>query len=102
MTTLSIVMLTIAAWGQRLVGAFLIGPWLEKRPTLARAAGLIPAAVVMAVIVQLTVSSAGSLVIDERLAGMAVAAVLVWRRAPFIVVVVAAAIVTASLRALTG
>jgi len=28
--------------------------------------------------------------------------VLVWRRAPFIVVVVAAAIVTASLRALTG
>ena len=25
MTTLSIVMLTIAAWGQRLVGAFLIG-----------------------------------------------------------------------------
>ena len=48
MTTLSIVMLTIAAWGQRLVGGFLIGPWLEKRPVLARAAGLIPAAVVMA------------------------------------------------------
>ena len=102
MTTLSIIMLTIAAWGQRLVGAFLIGPWLQKRPTLTRAAGLIPAAVVMAVIVQLTIGRGSSLVIDERFAGMVVAAVLVWRRAPFIVVVVAAAIVTASLRALLG
>lgn len=102
MTTLSIVMLTIAAWGQRLVGAFLIGPWLEKRPILARAAGLIPAAVVMAVIVQLTVARGSSLVVDERLAGLSVAAVLVWRRAPFIVVVLAAAVVTASFRALVG
>lgn len=100
MTTLSIVMLTIAAWGQRLVGAFLIGPWLQKRPVLAKAAGLIPAAVVMAVIVQLTVGRGRDLVIDERLAGMAVAAVLVWRRAPFIMVVIAAAVVTAGLRAL--
>ncbi len=102
MTTLSIVMLTIAAWGQRLVGAFLIGPWLTKRPTLTRAAGLIPAAVVMAVIVQLTLAKGRDLVIDERLAGMIVAAALVWRRAPFIVVVISAAIVTAGLRALGG
>ena len=100
MTTLSIIMLTIAAWGQRLVGAFLIGPWLERRPTLARAAALIPAAVVMAVIAQLTLGRGRSLVIDERLAGMIVAAFLVWRRAPFIVVVVAAAAATAGLRAL--
>lgn len=100
MTTLAIVMLTIAAWGQRLVGAFVLGPWLTKRPTLARAAGLIPAAVVMAVIAQLTLGRGASLVVDERLAGMTVAAFLVWRRAPFIVVVVAAAAVTAGLRAL--
>jgi hypothetical protein len=95
-------MLTIAAWGQRLVGAFLVGPLLDKRPILARAAGLIPAAVVMAVIVQLTVARGSSLVVDERLAGMTVAAFLVWRRAPFIVVVLGAAIVTAGLRALVG
>lgn len=102
MTTLSIIMLTLAAWGQRLVGAFVVGPWLMKRPLLVRAAGLIPAAVVMAVIAQLTVSRGGSLVVDERLAGIGVAAFFVWRRAPFIVVVVAAATVTATLRALTG
>jgi len=80
----------------------LIGPWLNKRPMLKSAAALIPAAVVMAVIAQLTLGSGRSLVIDERLAGMVVAAVLVWRRAPFIVVVVSAAIVTAGLRAITG
>jgi len=98
MGTLAIVMLTIGAWGQRLVGAFLVGPFLTKRPLLARATGLIPAAVVMAVIVTLTVADGKSIVIDERLAGMAVAAVLVWRRASFIVVVVAAAATTAALR----
>jgi len=98
MTTVAIIVMTIGAWGQRLAGAFLLGPLLERRPVLARAAGLIPAAVVMAVIVSLTLSQGGSLVIDERLAGLAAAAVLVWRRAPFIVVVVAAAAVTATLR----
>jgi len=98
MTTIAIVVMAIGAWGQRLAGAFLIGPLLERRPLLARAAGLIPAAVVMAVIVSLTLLQGGSLVIDERLAGLAVAALLVWRRAPFIVVVLAAAAVTATLR----
>ena len=98
MTVLSIIALTIAVWGQRLVGGFLVGPLLERRPILSRAASLIPAAVVMAVIIQLSVARGQSLVIDERLAGMAVAAVLVWRKAPFLVVVLGAAAVTALLR----
>ena len=100
MTTLSIIALPIGVWGQRLVGGFLIGPWLDRRPTFTRAAGLIPAAVVMAVIVQLTVANGRSLVVDERLAGVVVAAVLVWRKAPFVLVVLGAAATTALLRAL--
>lgn len=40
-----------------------------------------------------------SLVVDARLAGLAVAGLLVWRRAPFIVVVLAAAATAALLRA---
>lgn len=98
MTTIAIIVMTIGAWGQRLLGAFVIGPLLERRPLLARAAGLIPAAVVMAVIVSLTITRGGSIVIDERLAGLAVAGVLVWRRAPFLAIVLAAAAVTALLR----
>ncbi len=99
MTTLAIVAITIGVWGQRLAGAFLVGPQLEKRPNLSRAASLLPAAVVMAVIVQLTVTRAGSLTIDARLAGMVVAIILVWRKAPFLAVVLAAAATTALIRA---
>jgi hypothetical protein len=39
-------------------------------------------------------------VIDARLAALGVAALLVWRRAPFLVVVLAAAATAAALRAL--
>ncbi len=100
MTTLSIIALVVAVWGQRLLGAFVIGPVLSRRPIVARAMGLLPAAVVMAVIIQLTVAEGKSLVFDARLAGMAAAGILVWRRAPFIAVVLAAAAATAAIRLL--
>jgi hypothetical protein len=100
MSVFAIVALAVGAWGQRLAGAFLIGPLLTRRPILARAASLIPAAVVAAVIVQLTIAQGRDLVIDARLAGVAVAGVLVWRKAPFLVVVLAAAITTAALRSI--
>ncbi|MFW2383775.1 MAG: AzlD domain-containing protein [Acidimicrobiales bacterium] len=100
MTITAIVLIAAGVWGQRLAGMFLVGPLLEKRPVLAQAAALIPAAVICAVIVQLTIADGKSLVVDERLAGLAVAGVLVWRRAPFIVIVIAAAATTAALRSL--
>lgn len=98
MTLLTILFLSIGTWGQRLVGMFIGGRIVQGRPALARLATLIPAAVVMAVIVQLTLATGTSLVIDERALGMAVAGLLVWRRAPFVVVVIAAAATTAVAR----
>ena len=100
MTTIAIVALVVAVGGQRLVGAFVVGPVLARRPGTTRLMGLVPAAVVMAVIVQLSIADGRSLAVDARLAGMVVAGVLVWRRAPFLAVVVAAALTTAGLRAL--
>ncbi len=100
MTVTAIVLIAVGVWGQRLAGMFFVGPLLEKRPVLAQAAALIPAAVICAVIVQLSIADGRSLVADERLAGLVVAGVLVWRRAPFIVVVIAAAATTAALRAM--
>jgi hypothetical protein len=100
MTITAIVLIALGVWGQRLAGMFLVGPLLEKRPILAQAAALIPAAVICAVIVQLSIANGRSLVFDERLAGLGVAGLLVWRKAPFIVVVIAAAATTAALRAL--
>ena len=100
MTPLIILSLAIGTWGQRLLGMFIGGRLVQGRPSLARLATLIPAAVVMAVIVQLTVATGTTLTLDARAVGMAVAAVLVWRRAPFVVVVIAAAAATALTRAL--
>ena len=100
MTTLAIVALTVGVWGQRLIGGFVVGSLLERQPIFTRAANLIPAAVVMAVVVQLTVANGRSLELDARLAGVVVAGVLVWKRAPFLIVVLSAAAVTALLRQL--
>lgn len=99
MTWAAVAVLAVGVWGQRLAGMYLGGPVLARFPALGRLAVLIPAAVVMAVIVQLTLASGTSIVTDARLAGMATAGVLVWRRAPFVLVVLAAAVVTALLRA---
>jgi hypothetical protein len=100
MTWAVVFLLAAGTWGQRLLGMFVGGWVLARRPSLARLAALIPAAVVMAVIVQLTVGAGRSLAVDARLAGMAAAGLLVWRRAPFVVVVVAAATATAVARGL--
>ncbi len=93
-----IVLLATGVAAQRWLGMFVGGAVLTRVPVLTKLASMIPAAVVAAVIVQLTIASGKSLVIDARLAGMAVAGVLVWRRAPFVVVIVAAAVTTALLR----
>ena len=100
MTWTVIALLAGGVWAQRLAGMFVGGRMLDRRPELGRLATLIPAAVISAVIVQLTLATGKSLTIDARAAGMAVAAVLVWRRAPFAAVVVAAAATTALVRML--
>lgn len=100
MTWPAVVALAIGTAGLRLTGMFAIGPLLDRWPALRRVADLIPAAVVAAVVVQLTLVSRGQLVIDARTAGIAVAGILVWRRAPLWVVVIAAAATTAAVRAL--
>lgn len=99
MTWTIVFVLAAGVWGQRFLGMYVGGPVLSRFPSLGKLATLIPAAVVTAVIVQLTVASGRSLVVDARLAGVAVAGLLVWRRAPFVAVVVTAAVVTALLRA---
>ncbi|MGF1598675.1 MAG: AzlD domain-containing protein [Acidimicrobiales bacterium] len=99
MTWLVVILLTLGAAGQRLLGMYAIGSLLERRPVVRDLADLLPAAVVTALVAQLTLSTAGELTVDARAAGLAVAGVLVWRRAPFVVIVVAAAATTALLRA---
>jgi hypothetical protein len=98
MSWLIVAVLAAGVWAQRLLGMFVGARVLSRQPALGRLAVLIPAAVVMAVIVQLTVGSGKSLTVDARAVGMLAAGVLVWRRAPFVVVVIAAAVATALVR----
>ena len=71
------------------------------RPLVRRCAELVPIAVLAALCAVQAFANGRSLVFDgPRLAGLAVAAVALLRRAPLIVVVLIAAAVAAGLRAL--
>ncbi len=94
----AIVAMSAGVAGQRLLGMFWAGPFLARRPVLGRLADLLPAAVIAGVIAQLTFVSDARLTVDARTVGLAVAAVMVWRRAPLTVVVIAAASATALVR----
>jgi branched-subunit amino acid transport protein len=94
-----VLVLAAGAYACKVAGFFVLG----RRPLPAvveRCLLLIPAAVVSALVVKDTVTSGQSLVVDARLAGVVAATVAVWRRAPFVVVIVVAAAVTAGVRSL--
>jgi branched-subunit amino acid transport protein len=91
--------LAAGAYACKLLGFFALG----RRPlphVVERCLALIPAALISALVVKDTFTSGQSLVIDPRVAGVAAATVAVWRRAPFVVVIVVAAAATAGVRAL--
>jgi branched-subunit amino acid transport protein len=68
------------------------------RPRVRRVAALLPVALLAALVAVQTLGSGQALVIDARLAGVAVAAVALVLRAPFLVVVIVAGVVAAGLR----
>jgi branched-subunit amino acid transport protein len=96
--------LVVALVGAATIALKAAGPvLLGGRPLprrLAAVVGLLAPALLAALVVTQTFASGRSLVLDERLVGMAVAAVALWRRAPVLVVIVAAAAATALVRAL--
>lgn len=67
-----------------------------------RVGRLLPPALLAALVVSQTVVTGSRLVIDARLAGVMAGAVAVWRGAPFWLVLVVAASVTALLRLAAG
>lgn len=66
----------------------------------SRVIGLLPVALLAGLVVTQTVGGDDGLVLDARLAAVALAVVLLWLRANFVVVVFAAAALAAGLRAL--
>ncbi|MER8235338.1 AzlD domain-containing protein [Streptomyces sp. NPDC094049] len=73
-----------------------------ERPLVRQLAALLPVALLAALTAQQTFGAGHELVLDARAAGVAAAAVALVLRAPFLVVVAAAVLVTAGVRALGG
>ncbi|GAB3644384.1 AzlD domain-containing protein [Streptomyces sparsus] len=74
-----------------------------RAPSVRRLAVLLPVALLAALTALQTFGGdAGTLVVDARAAGLAAAGVALLLRAPFLVVVAAAVVVTAGVRALGG
>lgn len=95
----AIAVATAIAFGTKLAG-HLVPAGVLERPRVRRVTGALPVALLAALVVTQTATGAGgSLVIDARLAAVAVAAVALLLRAPFLFVVVLGAVTAAVLRA---
>lgn len=101
MSWLAIAGLAAGAYLCKVLGLVGIGRRATEGPLL-RVAALLPAALLPALVAVQTLGGDRSLVLDARAAGLAVAVVATWRRAPFAVVVVLAAAVTAGVRAIAA
>lgn len=93
-----IIALGLGAYAFKVVGLVVVGA-RSLPPVFERCLALIPAALLSALIVKDTFSVGQDLVLDARAAGVAVAIVASWRRAPIPVVIVLGAAVTAVVRA---
>ncbi|PNW07749.1 branched-chain amino acid transporter AzlD [Microbacterium testaceum] len=78
-------------------GYLLPAHWLDA-PRPARIADLLTVALLAALVMVQTLGAGSAVVVDARLPAVGVAALLLWARAPFLVVVAAAAATAALLR----
>jgi hypothetical protein len=89
-----------AAFALKLLG-YLVPDHLLDHPVVVRVSGLLPVALLAALVAVQTVSGPhGTVVLDARVAGLGVAVVALLLRAPFLVVITLAAAAAAGLRAL--
>ena len=84
------------------LAGLLVPAGVLERPLVRRLAALLPVALLAALTAQQTFADGRVLVLDARAVGVAAAAVALVLRAPFLVVVGAAVVVTAGVRALGG
>jgi len=93
-----ILLASIAVLALKLLGFLVPAAWAEK-PTAARLASLLTVSLLAALIVVQSFGSARGFEVDARLPAVLVAAILFALRVPFIIVIVAAALVAAGIRA---
>lgn len=98
---IAVIVGSIAVYSWKILGFSLPKRMAEKEQVVVFA-GKLTIALLAALTAVQTFTSGQALVLDSRLAAVAVAAILYWRKAPFIVAVALAALVAAMLRFLLG
>ena len=99
MTWTLIILLAVGAYAFKVTGLIILGG-RSLPPVFERCLGLIPAAVITALVMKDTFTVGQDLTLDARALGIAVAVIAAWRRAPLIVVIVLGAAVTELVRQL--
>lgn len=98
MTLWGYILLACAAtYLTKLAGYAIPAHWLQN-PRMTRVAGAMTVALLAALTVMNTVASGAALVLDARLAALAAAALALWMRLPFLLVVVLGAVASAGVR----
>ena len=96
-TTAVLIIMTVGTYALKSAGPLVLGD--RVLPARVRqVVVLLPAALLAALAIVSTVGDGQSIVIDARLVGMIVAGLALWRRAPFVVVIVLASAATALAR----
>lgn len=96
----TIVLLAAATYGLKSFGPLVLGGDRSLPPRLTRLADDLPAPLLAALVAISAFASGDSWSVDARAVGLVVAAIALWRKLPFVVVVIAAAAATALVRAL--
>jgi branched-subunit amino acid transport protein len=97
----ALVLATIAGCYLLKLAGYLVPPRVLDHPGVRRVVELVPVALLAALVVVEGIANGRHYDVNgPRLAGFAVGAFAVWRRAPFLVIVVSAALVAALLRQL--
>jgi len=99
MTWTLIILLALGAYAFKVTGLIILGG-RSLPPVFERCLGLIPAAIITALVMKDTFTVGQDLTLDARALGIAVAVIAAWRRAPLIVVIVLGAAATALVRQL--
>jgi branched-subunit amino acid transport protein len=97
----TVVVASVGCYLLKLAGLSVPASWVEQ-PWVARIVDFVPAALLAALVAVQAFTSGHDLVIDGRLAGLAVAALALALRAPFIVVLLLAGAAGALAHVLTG
>jgi len=93
----AILLAGLIAFATKLLGYAVPARWLQN-PRMHRVAGALTVALLAALTVMNTFAAGTALSVDARLAALAVAALALWWRAPFLLVVVLGAAASALVR----